>query len=264
MEPVDLRAGKRKRITVTSYGASRSGKTEFAATFPRPLFLSDSTESGWETMRYMDPNKFYEPGHETPSGGPCEVWPISNAADMMESLAKIEEIVPKNPNRWWTLVIDSLTFYADCYYAALEQNAYKKSGGKPIDPRRLYGDLGSHLRYQMIRVHNLPFNIVWTCLNKESNDEGKNAGILLPGQNAQKTPARCDALFYHRQYRSGADTIWEMHTQPYGEFTAGGRGMGVLPNVIENPTYRMLEEKLGIVQHVPVKVVGENKAVARA
>jgi hypothetical protein len=191
--PVDLTPGKRKRVTLCNYGPSRSGKTELAATFPRPLFLSDKMESGWETIRYMDKAKFYEPEHKTPSGGPCEVWPIAKAEEMLESIPAVQQILQKEPNRWATIVIDSFTFYADSYFASLELLNRKAAGAK-YDPRRTFQDLGSHLRWVMIRVHEitepLGINVVWLALEKPPGESGDPGGILLSGQSALKTPGR--------------------------------------------------------------------------
>jgi AAA domain-containing protein len=250
VEPVDLTPGKRRRITLCNYGASRSGKTQLAATFPRPLFLSDKGESGWETIRYMPVDLFYEPNHRTPSGLSCEVWPISTAQEMLESIPVVAEILRKEPDRWGTLVVDSLTFYADSYFAQLELN-YRKAMGQKYDPRRAFQDLGSHLRWIMIRLHEitepLGVNVVWLALEKPPQESGDPGGILLSGQSALKTPARCDGLLYQRHYRAGADTVYEVHAQPFGIMPAGGRGFQVLPCPMVSPTYRDFEALLGIV-----------------
>lgn len=239
-EIIDLAPGKRKKLTVMSYGPSRAGKTRFAGTWPRPLFLSDKSEGGYETLRYMKAEALYEPDRRP------EVWPIGKAQEMVEAVQEVEQTIPKDPTRWRTLVIDSLTFYSDAYYAALEQAAYSRSGGKAVDKRHLFQDLGSHLRWLMIRVHELPLNVVWLCLEKPpgEGEEATAGGILLSGQTAQKAPARCDCLFYHRAYRAGADEFtYEIRTRRFGSFPAGGRDEGTLPDPIE-PSYRVLESAL--------------------
>lgn len=250
VKPVDLTPGKRRRVTLCNYGASRSGKTQFAATFPRPLFLSDKSESGWETIRYMPEETFYEPNHKTPSGMPCEVWPIAKAEEMGICLPKIQAVLSKEPDRWGTLVIDSFTFYADSYFSALELN-YRQAMGSKYDPRKTYGDLASHLRYIMIRIHEITetygVNVIWLALEKPPGEGGDPGGILLAGQTALKTPARCDGLLYQRSYRSGNETVYEVHSQPFGVMPAGGRGFQNIPCPLTNVTYRDLEKFLGLV-----------------
>jgi AAA domain-containing protein len=258
VEPVDLTPGKRRRITLCNYGASRSGKTELAATFPRPLFLSDKGESGWETIRYMAKEKFYEPDHKTASGLSCEVWPIGKAEDLLESLPRLEAIFAKEPQKFGTLVIDSFTFYADTYFAQLELG-YRRSAGAKYDPRRTYGDLASHLRWIMIRVHEITepigCNVVWLALEKQPGETEGGGGILLAGQSALKTPARCDGLLYQRAFRAGNETTYEVYPQPFGIMPAGGRGFQNLPCPMVSPTYRDFEALLGIIPRYGTKAV---------
>ncbi len=246
---VDMSMGKRNKITVLSYGPSRSGKTHFAATFPRPIFLSDASEGGWETIRYMDQSHLYEPGVMP------EVRRIGKAQDMTEELQKIEAAIIETPDQYKTLVVDSLTFYSDSYYMALEMKAFEKSGGKAFEKRHLYQDLASHLRFLMIRVHNLPLNVVWLCLEKPSGEEGADGGPLLAGQTAMKAPARCDCLFYHRCFQTNASEppSYEIRTRRFGSNNAGGRDGGALPDpMIAN--YRELETALGLVPFTATEV----------
>jgi hypothetical protein len=103
----------------------------------------------------------------------------------------------------------------------------------------------------MIRVHEitepLGINVVWLALEKPPGESGDPGGILLSGQSALKTPARCDGLLYQRAYRAGAETVYEVYPQPFGVMPAGGRGFQALPSPMVSPTYRDFEQLLGIV-----------------
>lgn len=249
LKAVDLSPGKRRRITLVLYGSYKTGKTQFAATFPRPLFLSDKGESGWETIRYMSPELFYEPERKTQSNMPVEVFPIAKAEEMNAFLPMVREAITKDPTKYGTIVIDSFTFYSDTYQAALEWK-YRQEMGAKYDPRKMFQDLGSHLRNIMIAVHDMtePFgiNVVWICLEKPPGDDSPG-GLLLAGQAANKTPARCDGVLYHKFYSAGKDLVYEVHSRPYGTFMAGGRGFQALPSPLVSATYRDLEQHLGII-----------------
>ena len=253
MERIDLsQPNPKRRITALSYGASRSGKTRFAGTWPRPLFLSDASEGGWETLRTMADEDLYEPGKRP------DVWALHSARDMLQALDQLE--IDVRAGKYRTIVVDSLTFYADSYFAALEQA--QVAGDKKRDPRQLYGDLASHLRYLMIRVHNLPCNVLWLCLDKPPT-ETTPGGPLLAGQSADKAPARCDYYLYHRSTTVGQGLVFEVRTKRFGGYPAGGRDGGALPDPME-PTFRSLEEALGLMAHVkPTPPGGPPTQVAR-
>lgn len=224
------------RITMMIVGASRSGKTHFAARFPRPLFLSDATESGWTTIQHMEDDQFYEPGVLP------QVWSIESPKEMMEAIMEAEAQLRKDPSSIGTLVIDSITFYAEAYFAQLEG----EHSGKRYDPRQLYSNLASHLRWLMIRIHQLPVNVLWLTLAKEGSEGDSLGGVSIPGQTAVKAPARCDIWCFLEQLYKGPKQpqIFRMHTQNYAGFKAGHRFGSMLPAVIENPSYLQMEELL--------------------
>jgi len=258
------------RITCLSYGATRAGKTRCAATFPRPLFLSDATETGWTTIANMDRNAFWEPDRVP------QVWAIENAADMMTAIRDAEQIIKARPGEIQTIVVDSLTFYADLFFSAMDSSA--QSSGKTPDNRRLFQILAGHLKELRIRVHMLPVNVVWLALEKAADADNPIGGPMLPGQNAAKFAAGCDYIFYHRSFQNRPiDPVqWEVRTRRFGQYPAGGRDEGLLPDplgyygqiegkddpvFITDCTYRTIAEALGIlpiVQAETASVGGSN------
>jgi hypothetical protein len=251
MKVIDLKKRAPRNVSVMTYGASRVGKTRFAASWPRPLFLADATEKGWETIRNMDPENFFDPTF-TP-----EVWGIEDPQDMFKAIQDVQTRIKQNPGDIQTLVVDSLTLYSDLYFTGLEVAAVKRSN--QVDRRRLFGDLGQHLAWLITEVHKLPLNIVWVCLEKPPQD-GAMGGPLLTGQTRDKAPARCEYLLYQRAYRTKADEPpkFEIRTKPYGAYIAGGRsGDMTLPDPLD-PTYRAFAEAIGM------PVPGTAKAPAKA
>ena len=259
------------RITCLSYGATRAGKTRFAATFPRPLFFSDATETGWTTISNMNHDCLWEPE--------CvpQVWAIENAADMMTALHDAEQIIKTRPGEVQTIVIDSLTFYADLFFSAIDASARSASSKAP-DNRQLFMCLAAHLKELRIRAHMLPVNVVWLALEKEANSDNPVGGPMLSGQNAAKFAAGCDYILYHRSYQARpVDPVqWEVRTRRYGQYPAGGRDEGLLPDplgyfgqvegkdapvFVTDCTYRTLAEALGILQSpAPMAVAQEMMA----
>lgn len=245
MRKIDLnRKDSYRRLTCMCYGPSRAGKTRFGGSFPRPLFLSDASEGGWETLIHMDPEALYEPDRKP------EVFALEQASDMIQALSEVRNRIASKPGEILTVVVDSLTFYADTYFAALEKAAYDRAGssGRRPDSRQLYMDLGQHLRWLALQVHQLPVNVVWICLEKPPSEDNPNGSILIPGSNADKFPARCDYLMYHRAYQvsPAAGITYEIRTRRYGAFNAGGRDEGRLPDPLPECSYRALAEAVGI------------------
>jgi adenosyl cobinamide kinase/adenosyl cobinamide phosphate guanylyltransferase len=235
MKKIDLNDPKGpNRITMMVTGASRSGKTYFAARFPRPVFLSDASESGWTTIQNMHDDAFYEKGRVP------EVYAIEKPADMMDSITDLEERIGKDRSAFGTIVVDSLTFYAEMYFAQLE------ALNQRLDTRKAYGDLASHLRWMMIRIHRMPVNVLWLALTKEGGEEGALGGLSIPGQTATKAPARCDIWAYMEQVNQGnrKPSAFRLHTRNYGGFKAGHRFGDVLPGMLEDPSYFDLEDHL--------------------
>lgn len=261
-----------KRTTVLSYGQMRSGKTRWAATWPRPLFLADATEGGWTTIKNMDHQVLWEPDRLP------RIWAIDTAADMMQALGDVESLITQNEVQ--TLVVDSLTFYNDLYLAMLCRVAGQ--GNRQPDMRRVYGNLGQHLRELRIRIHNLGINVIWLCLAKTPDDSNPMGGPMISGQQAQKFSAGCDYILYHRAYQPAPNDphYFEIRTRRYSQYTAGGRDEFRLPDplgywtkdqesgeeiLMTDCTYRTFAEALGLAapptQQQPV---GQPVGVGRA
>lgn len=260
---------KLRRITALSYGASRSGKTRFAGSWPRPLFLSDATESGWTTLGNMDRNVLFEINH------PPIVWAIDKAPEIFQAIKDVEPMLKRGAVQ--TVVLDSLTFYSDLYFNYLE-----RVGGER-DQRRLYQKLAAKLKELREQVHLLGCNVVWLCLAKDPGEDQPVGGPMLSGQNAPKFSAGVDYLFYHRSFsQTNGPLQWEVRTRKFQNYSAGGRDEGLLPDplgyVITNEeskdifvpdcTYRTLAEALGLLSvdstNEPEEAVPEPVAPATA
>jgi hypothetical protein len=93
-------------------------------------------------------------------------------------------------------------------------------------------NLSSHMREIRIRVHNMNINVVWLCLEKQPTPDEPIGGPMLSGQSAAKFAAGCDYILYHRSFQPNATTPlqWDVRTRRFGQYQAGGRDEGLLPD----------------------------------
>lgn len=245
IDVMEARKNRSRRHTFLLYGHTRAGKTRYAGTFPRPVFISEYSEHGYETLVSMNSEAFYEPNRAP------QVYPISSSGELWDRWGEIKAAVAKDPDKYWTLVIDSLKFYADGFRAATEQaQLVSQSRTRGVDRRQVYGDLEMHLRYLMLTVHNeWPGNVVWTALAKDPDPEkGTVGGALIGGATDKSAPARCD-FFWYLQKNPGTG-LHEIHTNGFGPYPGGGRDEGKVPSPLTmahpllGATYRDFEGAL--------------------
>ena len=222
------------KLSVCAYGASGSGKTEFAATWPNPLFLSAGTENGWDTIRSLvsvRPEKLYNPAVMP------LVWVLDEPADMMKKLKEIPELIKSKSIK--TIVVDSITFYARMYKVFLEQRMKSANGWD------IYAALQSHIENMQLVLHGFDVNIVWLALDREGHEK-RAAGPLIEGSSSKYIPASCSQLLYARSYSINDELKYELHLKPFGGQPVKCRVYAKDPiSSLLNPTYRSFVEALG-------------------
>jgi hypothetical protein len=208
------------RGTFLVYGGLGSGKTRWAATTPRPLFLSEVTEEGWKTIEGMNPELFYDPKVSPAVEG------VTSSEEMVSLIKKYTPAVQKGEFK--TLIVDSLTFYGESYLDKLSRSASYK------DARQLYQAFYSHIYFLMVEIHKLPCNVVWLCSIKDPEKPGTDGGPMLPGKAGRIAPSACSYLLYARTFEHDPDEgeVWEMHTKRCGWYPARSRGA---PKDVESP-----------------------------
>jgi len=231
---LDAATMPRQPLRMILYGETRAGKTFASASAPRPLFLSAGLEGGDKTLRSF-------------SG--VKVCPIFSSAEMLEAIDRIA----KEPSSCDTVVVDSITFYADMYIAELVQ--------KNRGPMRLqdWGLLENHIGKMLLpRLHKLPQHVIWIALEQTEKDESNGAvgrvGPMIQGKLARKLPAVTDMIA--RQARMPLKCqdgvvrempVWQVAPQmtPQGPILAGGRFGNVFPEGWIMPTWAALIERIG-------------------
>lgn len=220
------------QLTVLLHGDSGAGKTRFAASFPRPLFISPEDEKGWETLKYLPKSALYEPDVRP------QVWSVNEPKDFVEAYHRLVPLVQQKKIQ--TVVLDSLSFYADMFYNAITQNQQGQGDGW-----KAYGLLNDHLRRIRIELHKLECHVVWLAITRQPDDATKAAVPNLKGQQAVMFPAGCKYVWYMMASHQGKGAVrHELRTKKYMNFMARGRDGGRLPDPIVNPTFRQITDAL--------------------
>jgi len=214
------------------YGPSGAGKTTIAGTFPRPLFLVPANESSIVALAGQDIPYIEITGQHGPV--------LQGRGGMDHAIDLIENEMRRNPDDfpYDTIVIESLTHYQDLVVEELTEQ-----GAQPMDQRR-WGLLANHLRNVQKRLRDLEVHVVFTALDKVSENE---AGVLiggpmLSGQSAIKLPSSCDLIGYCEApaTKKGKHTV---HFRRRGHFFARSRFRGV-PASVENFDYETVQQHL--------------------
>jgi hypothetical protein len=190
-------------VTVFVYGAPGTRKTTFAGQWPKPVVLSVGAEGGDDALAML--HSIY--GVPVPP-----VYRITTCKQMVE---KVDYIVANyKKNDWNTIVVDSVTFYADLWITELmelrmDQPKIKakveKEGGEATSmAMRDWGLLAMHLKMLATKLHNTPLNVIWTALEKENREQNEAQGIsaitsidpAIKGEMAMKLPAMCKMIIY--------------------------------------------------------------------
>lgn len=199
--------------TFMLYGDTRTGKTEFASTFPRPLIIADAVEGGYKTIKNMDRGKWFEPDVKP------DVRVVENMNDLAAVLPTVKALIASK--RVLTVVFDAWSFYADFFLTKI------KAATPGIDNRQAYGALGDHLNKMRVEFHALGINVVWCCLAKHPDEDDKKGRPMIPGKAADKFAAGTDFLLYTRINQKQKDgklvETHEIRTKQYGAYIVGNR-----------------------------------------
>jgi hypothetical protein len=217
-------------------GLPSSGKTTFAASAPRPLFLSDAVEGGYKTLFGMPRQYLWDPDVSP------VIWPLERIVDMSNYLSKLEELARSGKFPYGTIVVDPLSTWMSHVLSEMETS---KPGS---DKRQLYGDLATNIRATLIRIHALPCHVLWLTHLENGNEIN---GPLLPGKTANQFPAFCDFKWIcWAQTNVNAPTTYELRTKPFRSWSfAGSRGLTAyeIPDPLI-PSWKAVAQVLGLTE----------------
>lgn len=217
-------------------GKISSGKTHFAATFPRPLFLSDAHEGGAATLLSMNRELWWDATVEP------VVWEIENMMEMPKSVTRLLEMAQAGKLPFQTIICDSLSIYAERVLRELN------AANPGQDKRQQYGMLFEGLRALVPRMHSLPAHIIWLC---HVDDEMQ---LTVPGRASA-------ALWAYMSYKwmtcvstspqPNTPAEYQLHIRPWLRADwLGGRSHINAPSPMI-PSFKPLSELLGFDERPP-------------
>jgi hypothetical protein len=216
------------------FGPSGAGKTYFCASFPRVAMIGSRREEGLETVRWMEPEAFYDRNIRP------RLYPVANITEMMLCLHK--EIFPLVQRGEVQTICIELTFHADDAMRTMpvdEKNGWAK-----------YANLEQHVVNVDELVKKVPgLRVVYTTLALPEENAKGTSGVLIPGKAlARKIPAMVSLTGYlhAEQGEEGTERILELTA--YGNYSPRHRYGAKLPPRIRwrGPScgYRDLEDLL--------------------
>lgn len=223
----NTRVGQSGPLRYLLYGASGSGKTTAAATFPRPLFVD--CEGGLLSIR--------ERG--------IDYVRCSSAQEVFEAIA----LARAQKATYETVVVDSLTEVARLIVETTASRTDR--AGRPLTPSLADWSRCVHVIRQLVRGFTaLPMNVVFTALPRLVRSESSDVGAVrpwLPGRLADEVAAAMDfVLFLYGQEDespTGERSYQRMFlTAPHKRVFAKDRS-GTLPLWV-NPTWEALTESM--------------------
>jgi phage nucleotide-binding protein len=207
------------RIKIIVYGQSGVGKTVFASQFPKPVILAP------------------EEGLLSIAGKNIDYISITTPEDIEESYQYLAG--PKARAKYQTVVVDSLT--------SLQTNVYMpailESQGRMFPEIRDWGQLLENMRRFSRQMVDLPYNIVFICLEEEREIEEGSwvTRPMLTGRFANEAPAYVDIvmrLIVEEKRRKAGEEPERTRLgifQPARSYVAKDRS-GFLPQVMKDPT----------------------------
>jgi hypothetical protein len=228
---------KNQHLRVMVYGAMGVGKTQFAGTFPKPVFID--TDKGGMTLRRV--HAPFVPCYET-RGIVKRVFEILKAAETRTAAFAPDGAFADRE----TIVLDSASVFSN---TALSDYIWA-TGKNPMETKASYDEYGKLLNTQIelgktLKRLSSQYNIVVTALvdvNKDENTGSMYGGPLLVGGYRQLIGADFDEVYYLATEGSKDSIKHVAYTAKTGIYDAKTRL--ALPYRLENPSADMLFKAL--------------------
>ncbi len=208
-----------ENIKLLVYGDSGTGKSCYATSFPTPIFVADfDNKIGSAAAFYAGNDRLEQIDFETyfPKGPGVQ----AGAAVFNEwstKLYELEKLAKEGKFPYKTVVLDSLTLYADrMLEKVMCDNPAVKRYSPGVAVLQDYGILNPNFKQQLGRVLALPCNVVVCAHIKIDKDD--LTGQLVRGPNlSPKLAAYLPILFYevYHSYaeKKGDETLYFAQTK---------------------------------------------------
>jgi hypothetical protein len=213
-----------RALRIGCYGPTRSGKTHFAASAPRPCFIVPQNENSEVTFA----------GRQRSDGTPFPIKKVSRRDDVNATLDYLLALSKRGQIHQLcdTVVFDSLSHYSECVEMELTQSGQSQMSGQ-------WGLLTSHFKHIKDVLWQLDCHVIICALDFiRSNKSGvvEQCGAKLPGGIGQHLFSSVDVLAYFEQVQvqtgQGSQIYWQAHLCKKPPFDAGSRIPGMPAAVI--------------------------------
>lgn len=178
-------------MAMSIYGPTKVGKTWFAATAPKPVFIASAQERGWSAL---PSHKNYEnitilpvplvAGQEELGGNvkePPKNYRANKKPNLIDDIHRaLERIVNEYQTRGWrTVVIDTASMLSGMFVSELSEYGKRELGGKG-------GGQWVTIQQELFLIRNtlqgLPLHVIWT-FHEIWDEDAKQLKPSLTGKN---------------------------------------------------------------------------------
>lgn len=216
-------------VKMLVYGAPGVGKTYFSSSAPKPLFVD--VEGGTLSIRNAGRN--------------IDVVKVNRFADIFE----IHKFLMAGDHDYQTVIVDSLTELQKKSLDGIMEEAYRKDPMKrdpDVAELRDWGKNTAQLRKAVRYFRDLPMNVIFTSLEKDTKDESTGAIRVGPDltPKLQNDVAGYLDIIAHMSTRDKEEGIVrQMLVQPTGKYMAKDRS-GKLGKIIKEPDFQAILDRI--------------------
>jgi hypothetical protein len=227
---------------ILSCGKSKAGKTFFAGSFPKPLFLN--TDKGTTTLRKLKIPFVTFVRCDQNIEEPLVSGRYGTIMRMIDQIGRKEAPFDFD---FETVVLDSISAMSDLLEVeAVEFPASTKGRDKTDEALQLqdYNIIQRKLFAILDRLRELPYNVVVVTELDYVEEEASGRMIWNPAATGKKIGPRIphffDEVYYHRYDDKGKR--WTLTPVQDRSFPHGGSRFGVPMEEVENPNYAGLKK----------------------
>jgi len=216
---------KEPGIKIIVYGPPGVGKTYFSSSAPKALFVD--VEGGTLSIKN--------------AGRQLDVVKVNKFRDIFE----IHKFLASGKHEYESVIVDSLTELQKKSMDGIIEEAYRKDPTKrdpDVAELRDWGKNTAQLRKAVRYFRDLPMNVIFTALAKESKDERTGEISIGPDltPKLQNDVAGYLDIIGHMSAKDKEDGIVrQMLVQPTGKYMAKDRS-GRLGKVVNAPDFRQI------------------------
>lgn len=228
------------------YGDSGAGKTCFISKAPGPIYVMDfdnKISSLASFLKAKNPDKLKEINYEAFVANPKDqLRPIQR---MEASLERLEYALKSGTNQTKTIVLDSLTTFAEeLLREIMKRNPGIKRGIDGVPSIQDYQLLGIEFRKVLGKLLAMDLNVVVIAHMQTTRDETTGAirgGPLLPGKLAESLPVVFPEIYRAFIELKEGNAIHALQVRPDGRHIVRTQIPG-LPKVIPTDMELVLKE----------------------